>query len=41
MSPNIVADLGTKPVLSPAVAAGTLKIVGACYDLDTGEVEFL
>jgi carbonic anhydrase len=38
---NIVADLGIKPVLLPAVAAGTLKIVGARYDLDTGEVEFL
>jgi carbonic anhydrase len=38
---NIVADLGTKAVLSAAVTAGTLKIVGARYDLDTGEVEWL
>jgi carbonic anhydrase len=38
---NIVADLGTKAVLAPAVAAGTLKIVGTRYDLDTGQVEFL
>jgi carbonic anhydrase len=38
---NIVADLGTKAILSAAVAAGTLKIVGARYDLDTGEVEWL
>jgi carbonic anhydrase len=38
---NIVTDLGTKAVLGAAVAAGTLKIVGARYDLDTGEVEFL
>jgi carbonic anhydrase len=38
---NIVRDLGTKAILGAAVAAGTLKIVGARYDLDTGEVEFL
>ncbi|WP_432827610.1 carbonic anhydrase [Dactylosporangium sp. CA-092794] len=38
---NIVADLGARPVLSAAVAAGTLKVAGARYDLDTGEVEFL
>jgi carbonic anhydrase len=38
---NIVTDIGTKPILSAAVAAGTLKIVGARYDLDTGKVEFL
>jgi carbonic anhydrase len=38
---NIVADLGTKAILSTAVTAGTLKIVGARYDLDTGEVEWL
>ena len=37
---NIVADLGTKAILSAAVTAGTLKIVGARYDLDTGEVEW-
>jgi carbonic anhydrase len=38
---NIVADLGTKAVLGAAVTAGSLKIVGARYDLDTGKVEFL
>jgi carbonic anhydrase len=38
---NIVADLRTKPVLSTAVAAGSLRIIGARYDLDTGSVEFL
>ena len=38
---NVVASLGTKPILSTAVAAGTLSIVGARYDLDAGTVEFL
>jgi carbonic anhydrase len=38
---NIVADLATMPVLGAAVTAGSLKIVGARYDLDTGAVEFL
>lgn len=38
---NIVADLGTRAILGAAVTAGTLKIVGARYDLDTGEVEWL
>lgn len=38
---NIVADLGTKAILSAAVTAGALQIVGARYDLDTGEVEWL
>lgn len=38
---NVVAGLGTKSVLSAAVAAGSLHIVGARYDLDAGTVEFL
>jgi carbonic anhydrase len=38
---NVVAALGTKPVLSTAVAAGSLRITGARYDLDAGTVEFL
>jgi carbonic anhydrase len=38
---NIVTALGGAAVISAAVAAGSLKIVGARYDLDTGEVEFL
>jgi carbonic anhydrase len=38
---NIVAALGKKPILSAAVAAGSLQIVGARYDLDAGTVEFL
>jgi carbonic anhydrase len=31
----------SKPVLSQAVGAGTLMVVGARYDLDTGHVDFL
>jgi carbonic anhydrase len=38
---NIVAELGTKPIISSAVTAGNLRVVGARYDLDTGAVEFL
>jgi len=38
---NIVAALGKKPILSDAVAAGSLQIVAARYDLDAGTVEFL
>lgn len=38
---NIVAALGKKPILGEAVAAGSLQIVGARYDLDAGTVEFL
>jgi carbonic anhydrase len=38
---NIVAALGKKPILTAAVKAGALKIVGARYDLDAGSVEFL
>jgi carbonic anhydrase len=38
---NIVAALGKKPIIGAAVAAGSLRIVGARYDLDAGTVEFL
>lgn len=38
---NVVASLGTKAILGAAVAAGSLHIVGARYDLDAGSVEFL
>jgi len=38
---NIVAALGKEPILGAAVAAGSLRIVGARYDLDAGTVEFL
>jgi carbonic anhydrase len=38
---NVVAALRKKPVLSSAVSAGALKIVGARYDLDADTVEFL
>jgi len=31
----------SEPVLSELVDAGKLKVVAACYDLDTGEVELL
>lgn len=34
------AALTSSPVLKERLAAGTLKIVGAFYDLDTGKVEF-
>lgn len=35
----VVGTLKGSPILSDAVAKGTLKIVGARYDLDTGVVE--
>ncbi len=39
---RMVTSLRTsKPVLAELVEAGKLKIVGARYDLDTGEVEFM
>jgi carbonic anhydrase len=38
---NIVADLGKDATLAGAVTAGSLRIVGARYDLDAGAVEFL
>jgi carbonic anhydrase len=38
---NVVADLGKDVPLANAVRAGTLRIVGARYDLDTGAVEYL
>jgi len=38
---NIVADLGKDAALAGAVSGGSLKIVGARYDLDTGAVEYL
>jgi len=28
------------PILSGPIAAGRVKVVGARYDLDTGEVDF-
>lgn len=36
----IVGHLNESPILSEAVKAGTLKIVGGRYDLDTGAVEY-
>jgi carbonic anhydrase len=38
---NVVASLGKKPILSAAVSAGSLQIIGARYDLDAGTVDFL
>jgi carbonic anhydrase len=38
---NVAADLAKKPILGAAVAAGSLRIIGARYDLDEGTVEFL
>jgi carbonic anhydrase len=35
----LVAQLKGSPILAPAVEAGTLKIVGAWYSLETGLVE--
>ena len=35
----LVAHLNRSPILAPAVEAGTLKIVGAWYSLETGLVE--
>ncbi len=35
-----VDQLGRSPILSEAIAAGNLEIVGARYDLDTGRVTF-
>jgi carbonic anhydrase len=37
----VVAALAGKSILGEAVKAGTLKIAGARYDLDTGTVELL
>ena len=34
----VVNQLRQVPLLADAVAKGTLKIVGACYDLETGWV---
>jgi carbonic anhydrase len=36
-----VKMLKKSPVLGDLISKGQLKIVGAYYDLDTGEVEFL
>jgi carbonic anhydrase len=36
-----VGRLQQDPVLAQAVAEGQLRIVGACYDLDTGRVEII
>lgn len=30
----------SEPVLKPLISSGRVKVVGACYDLDTGTVEF-
>ena len=30
----------SEPVLKPLISSGRIKVVGACYDLDTGAVEF-
>ncbi|MDM7912350.1 MAG: carbonic anhydrase [Methanotrichaceae archaeon] len=39
---NIVYQLETsEPILSELVEEGELTIVGACYHLDSGEVEIL
>ncbi len=39
---NVVKELrASKPILSEASAQGHLKIVGAVYSLDTGEVDWL
>jgi carbonic anhydrase len=38
---SIAAGLSKKPVLSAAVKAGSLKVVGARYDLDEGKVAFI
>jgi carbonic anhydrase len=38
---TVAALHASEPILAPAVAAGSLKIVGARYDLDTGVVELL
>lgn len=36
-----VQRLQTSPIIASAIEAGTLKIVGAFYDLDTGEVSLV
>jgi carbonic anhydrase len=38
---NVVERLSAAPILQSAITGGTLKVVGAVYDLDTGKVEFL
>jgi carbonic anhydrase len=38
---TIAAALSKKPVLGAAVKAGKLKVVGARYDLDEGQVTFI
>lgn len=38
---NAIAEIEKSPVIEELVASGKLKVVGAKYDLDTGEVEFL
>jgi len=39
---RVVAGLrqSSDPILSGPIAAGRVKVVGARYDLDTGEVDF-
>ncbi|MDW8268550.1 MAG: carbonic anhydrase [Anaerolineae bacterium] len=36
-----VKRLQADPVLAPSVAQGRLRVVGACYDLDSGWVELI
>ena len=37
----VMKNLATSAELSAMVKAGTLKIVGGIYDLDTGTIEML
>jgi carbonic anhydrase len=38
---NIAASLSKKPIISEAVKHGSLRVIGARYDLDEGAVTFL
>ncbi len=38
---HVLNALKQSPILSKALTQGTLQIVGARYDLDTGKVEIL
>lgn len=35
----VIQRLSQTPIMQAAIAAGELKLVGACYDLETGQVE--
>jgi carbonic anhydrase len=38
----VVAQLArSEPILAPAVRAGRVRIAGARYDLDTGQVDII